>query len=79
MFAAASSTFMHHLLKLINYLNDKCLRCAFHSCTLFWKAFAIVLALWTAFGIFKLAKWALTVSFVAVYIRLGIVSISLRM
>ncbi|KAJ2911452.1 hypothetical protein MD484_g8962, partial [Candolleomyces efflorescens] len=39
-----------------------CCVCCGIDCTLFWKAFAIVLALWTAFGIFKLAKWALTPS-----------------
>lgn len=37
-----------------------CCVCCGVDCTLFWKAFAFVLALWSLFGLYKVARWALT-------------------
>ncbi|RXW25040.1 hypothetical protein EST38_g801 [Candolleomyces aberdarensis] len=39
-----------------------CCVCCGIDCTLFWKAFAFVLAIWTVYGIFKFARWAVTPS-----------------
>lgn len=39
-----------------------CCVCCGIDCTLFWKAFAFVLAIWTVYSIFKFARWAVTPS-----------------
>lgn len=42
--------------------RSKCCMCCGVDCGLFWKAFGIVVALFTLYGVFKVIRWAFTAS-----------------